>query len=129
MRNVQRKATKTTRAANSLEKQFQGWIKGRPCGYCGCCGPSIGDHARGATFKHNKTLIGHFFVTPKCQRCDRYKTLGNHREHYARTGLTESSVWLSEIEVFIEETGADVPEDVIAAIEDFSEQELRKYGE
>jgi len=33
------------------------------------------DHVKGATFRHNKTLIGHWFVLPDCEICDHKKTI------------------------------------------------------
>jgi len=112
---MQRKGTKNTRVANTRERAFQGWVKERDCGYCGSEGPCIVDHAFGATLKHNKTLIGHWLVTPKCVRCDAIKTLGNRKWHNEQTGKKESECWLE----IISEYPHDVPEDVIDAIKDW----------
>ena len=84
---MQRKPTSTTRGPNADEKRFQGWCKEQDCAWCGNPGPSIVDHCRGATFKHNKTLIGHWFCLPQCVTCDTFKTihgkrLGNEAEKW-----------------------------------------------
>ena len=85
---MQRKATKTTRGPDAQEKRFQGYIKSEPCCWCGNESGSIVDHIKGATFKHNKTLIGHWFVLPNCQECDQKKTVGGERlGDYAQTWL------------------------------------------
>ncbi len=89
---MQRKPTKNTRGPNSDEKRFQGWLKEQPCAWCGNDGPSIVDHVKGATFKHNKTLIGHWFVLPNCQSCDYTKTVeGKKLGDYAKAW--ESVIW------------------------------------
>jgi hypothetical protein len=84
---MQRKATKNTRGPNADEKRFQGWLKENACVWCGSEGPSIVDHCRGATFKHNKVLIGHWFCLPQCVTCDTQKTI-----HGKRLG-NESKEW------------------------------------
>lgn len=72
---MQRKPSKTTRGPNAEEKRFQGFVKNHYCIWCGNEGPSIVDHVKGSTFRHNKTLIGHWFVLPNCQSCDYLKTV------------------------------------------------------
>lgn len=72
---MQRKPTKNTRGPNAEEKRFQGWIKEQPCCWCGSESGSIVDHVKGSTFKHNKVLIGHWFVLPNCEVCDKKKTI------------------------------------------------------
>jgi hypothetical protein len=111
---MQRKPTKNTRGPNAAEKRFQGWIKEQDCGFCDNPGPCIGDHARGATFKHNKVLAGHWFVVPRCAPCDTEKTIGGKRLK------NESRVWLELIGRYISETGEYVPGEVILAIKDFN---------
>lgn len=110
---MQRKATKNTRAASAEEKRFQGWLKEHNCAWCGNDGPSIVDHCRGATFKHNKTLIGHWFCLPCCVQCDTQKTI-----HGKRLG-NESEMW-NEIMNEYRESGCDeVDFLVVLAITDF----------
>ena len=70
------------------------------------------DHAKGATFKHNKVLIGHWFCLPVCVICDHEKTIGGKRQG------NESEAWLSLIEAYSDEVTP--PDDVIAAIKDWN---------
>jgi len=76
---VQRKATKNTRGPNADEKRFQGWLKDQPCCWCDSEAGVIVDHAKGATFKHNKVLIGHRFCLCPCVECDTQKTIHGKR--------------------------------------------------
>lgn len=111
---MQRKKSKNTRLANAEEKRFHGWLKEQPCVWCGNEGPSIVDHCRGATFKHNKTLIGHWFCLPCCVPCDTQKTI-----HGKRLG-NESEAW-NEIMNKYRENGVDeVDFLVVLAITDFN---------
>ena len=112
---MQRKATKNTRGPNSDEKAFQRWVKEHDCCYCPAPGPSIVDHANGATLKHNKVLVGHWLVTAKCLSCDTIKTQGNRNWHNEKLGKTESEAWL---ELALEYT-KPIPEEVICAIENW----------
>ena len=77
---MQRKATKNTRGPNADEKRFQAWLKDHDCVWCGHPAPSIVDHCRGATFKHNKTLIGHWMCVSQCASCDFEKTTNGKRQ-------------------------------------------------
>lgn len=76
---MQRKPTKTTRGPNAEEKRFQAWLKEQPCCVTGKPGPSIVHHCEGATFKHNKVLIGHWFCIPLSQEVDDLITKGSRR--------------------------------------------------
>jgi len=111
---VQRRATKQSRGPNAEEKRFQGWLKEHECVWCGNPGPSIVDHCRGATFKHNKTHVGHWLCLSQCVTCDTGKTI-----HGKRQG-NESEAWLDLCHEYEITTGATVPIDVICAIEDFN---------
>lgn len=108
---MQRKATKNTRGPNSDEKYFQGWLKEQDCVWCGCRGPSIVDHCRGSTFKHNKELIGHWFCLPHCVECDTKKTI-----HGKRLG-NESEAWKLKHDEY--EYKHYIPADVHNSIEDW----------
>ena len=109
---MQRKKGKTgTRYANADEKRFHKWLKEQPCVWCGNDGPSIVDHCRGATFKHNKTLIGHWFCLPCCVVCDTQKTI-----HGKRLG-NESQTWF---ELWSLGYQMDCPQEVIDAILNFN---------
>lgn len=111
---MQRKATKNTRGPSAEEKRFQGWLKEQPCVWCNNPGPSIVDHCRGATFKHNKVLIGHWFCIPQCLECDTQKTM-----HGKRQG-NESEAWLDVYHEYEITTGNMAPIQVICSIEDWA---------
>ena len=107
---MQRKSTKTTRGPNSKEKAFQGWIKQQPCCWCGSESGTIVDHIKGATFKHSKVLIGHWFVLPNCERCDTKKTIhGEKLGDYA-------AKWHELAMKYEVEKMLCIPDDVIGSI-------------
>ncbi len=110
---MQRKATKNTRGPNTAEKLFQGWLKEQGCSWCSQEGPCIVDHARGATFKHNKVLVGHWFCLPVCLVCDTEKTT-----HGKRQG-NESIKWLEIIENYLIEKTRYAPLEVEQAIQNW----------
>jgi hypothetical protein len=87
---MQRKksSNKNGRLANSDEKAFHAWLKIHDCCWCGNPGPCHVDHARGATFGHNKIHIGHWFCLPVCDICDPKKTKEGKRQG------NESQKWL-----------------------------------
>lgn len=107
---MQRKATKNTRGPNADEKAFQGWVKHQPCCWCGNESGSIVDHVKGSTFKHNKELIGHWFVLPNCETCDHKKTVEGKKlgDYAVKWELLQS--------VYEAETDRNVPIDVWRAI-------------
>jgi len=111
---MQRKPTKNTRGPNADEKHFQGWLKEQPCVWCGNDGPSIVDHCRGATFKHNKVLVGHWFCVPQCVKCDTQKTI-----HGKRLG-NEARAWINQETDWRSCGGIGCPDEVWAAIEDWN---------
>lgn len=127
---MQRKATKNTRGPNAAEKDFQGWLKEQPCAYCGKDGPSIVDHARGSTYRHMKTLIGHAFCTSKCEECDSHKTQGNHNRHFEMTGKVESDAWWEQYDEYSkgQRKGCFYESGVESAIWAFAADERRKYA-
>ncbi len=107
---MQRRATKTTRGPNAAEKAFQGWVKEQPCVWCGSESGTIVDHVKGATFKHNKVLIGHSLVLSNCEICDYKKTIeGKKLGNYA-------AKWELLQSVYEAETGISVPIDIWRAI-------------
>jgi len=110
---MQRPNSKNTRQANAEERRFHGWLKEHDCHWCKRSGPSIVDHARGSTFKHNKVLIGHWFCIPTCVECDTQKTI-----HGKRLG-NESWAWINLINEygFIQK---DIPMEVYCAIQEFN---------
>lgn len=70
--------------------------------------------ARGATFKHRKVLVGHWFCLPDCTACDHEKTVGGKRQG------NEAIAWLRMQEAYSAETGHSAPLDVLLAIEDWN---------
>jgi len=107
---MQRKPTKNTRGPNSAEKQFQSWLKDQCCVWCGSESGSIVDHVRGATFRHNKVLIGHFFCLPNCEICDKKKTIDGKKlgDYVKKWVVIECEYELA--------TGSCSPDDVYDAI-------------
>jgi len=81
---------------------------------CGCSGPSIVQHCFGKTFKHNKVLIGHWFVIPLCIMCDEIDTKGSHGAFRRKFG-PQSDLWL---EIY-NKSPVDVPKEIVAAIKDW----------
>ncbi len=110
---MQRKATKNTRAANADEKRFMAWVKEQPCCICHTPVPSIVDHMYGATFKHNKVLIGMWALLPYCPTCDEVKTLGSHNKHLEVFGMTQAQIYIK----FIINSPIQPHYEVLAAIE------------
>jgi len=105
---MQRKPSKNRngRGPNAAEKAFQGWLKEQPCAWCGCDGPSIVDHCKGATFGHNKVHIGHWFCIPQCVECDTQKTI------HGKRGGSESEKWLELNESYFCATQKCAPSEV-----------------
>lgn len=115
---MQRKATKNTRAANAAEKRFMAFVKLCDCVSCGMDGPSIVDHMYGATFKHNKVLIGMWALLPYCYLCDEIKTKLGRKAHNRVFGQTQAALYLA----FLENTVPAhlmPPEEVVATIIDW----------
>ncbi len=106
---MNRKSTKNTRGPNADEKKFQGFVKEHYCIWCGNDGPSIVDHAKGSCFKHNKVLIGHWFVLPCCVTCDAEKTIRGKRQG------NESLAWINLIKNY----SVAAPDDVYESIKDW----------
>ena len=110
---MQRKPTKNTRGPNAAEKRFQGWVKQQSCCWCGSESGSIVDHVKGATFRHNKTLIGHWFVLPNCAICDDKKTReGKKLGDYSKQ-------WAILSGRYIYEKCEDIPDDITHSIFDW----------
>ena len=60
---MQRPITPQSRGATAEEKRFHAWLKQRPCAVTGREGVDV-HHCVGATFRHNRILIGHVFCLP-----------------------------------------------------------------
>lgn len=116
---MQRKATKNTRGANAEEKRFMAWTKEQPCINCDNPPPSIVDHVHGSCFKHNKVLIGHWFVIPLCIECDTVKTIGSCRGFINRFGSL-AALWLKSVE----RSSFEPPHEVVQSILDLQKRNL-----
>lgn len=101
------------RSANAAEKAFQGWVKYQPCIWCGSESGSIVDHVVGAKTGHNKVHIGHWFVLPNCEICDKKKTIeGKKLGNY-------SHQWSKLMIAYRLEMNKYAPNDVAGAINDW----------
>lgn len=98
------------RSANKAERDFQGWIKYQPCCWCGSESGSIVDHVVGAKTGHDKVHIGHWFVLPNCEVCDKKKTIDGQK-------LGNYSIkWSLKMSQYQIKTGISVPRDIKWAI-------------
>lgn len=112
---MQRKPTKNTRGPNADEKRYIGLIKeAGTCCTCGSCRGVIAHHCEGATFKHNKVLVGHWFVIPLCDTCDSVVTHGSRRR-FIETFGPQSALWFATINAL----DVQVPHEVKEAILDW----------
>ena len=112
---MNRKPTKKTRGPNSEERGFAGWVAEQDCCCCHKLGPSIVQHCYGSTFRHNKILIGYWFLIPLCQECDSIDTLGSHKAFRLRFG-PQSMLWAK----LVEKSPYEPPYEVEQAIEDWN---------
>lgn len=115
---MNRKATKTTRGPNADEKRFQAWCKHHPCIVTGKSGPSIVHHCEGATFKHNKILVGHWFCIPLCKEVDDVITHGS-RKKFREVYGAQSGYWRKLIDNYQVERAVIPPAEVYFAILDW----------
>lgn len=117
---MQRRATKNTRGPNADEKKFQALTKESNCVVCNSPGPSIVHHCMGATYKHNKQLIGHWFVLPLCQSCDDIVTHGSRRKFKNEFGL-QGDFWKIHYANLVAQLGDICPDDIQLAIDQCNE--------
>jgi hypothetical protein len=117
---MQRKRNKGVRWPNQDEKDFQSWLKDRPCCVSGQSGVSV-HHMYGSTFKHNKVLIGHWACIPLAYefhqgRCG-YHTIGQKtwRDVYG----DQCNYWIVQHDIYVDEGGKPAPQEVINAIMDW----------
>lgn len=108
---MQRKPTRQTRGPNADEKRFHAYTKESDCIGCGNPGPSIVHHCEGSCHKHNKVLIGHWFVIPLCLSCDDVITHGSKPAFREQFG-PQSELWLKHADSY----SLSPPEDVVQAI-------------
>jgi len=111
---MNRKPTNNTRGANAEERRFWAFTKESDCIVSGHPGPSIVQHCYGETFKHNKVLIGHWFIIPLCYDVDNIITVGSTTDFRAKFG-PQCDLWLKHVG----NGGFEPPEEVIAAIMDW----------
>lgn len=118
---MQRKPTKNTRGPNADEKRFMQYTKECSCIVCGQIGPSIVDHCLGATFKHNKILLGHWFIIPLCPICDSFKSVpnGSIARFIDMCCLRLCDLWHKHQANYIKDTGIYPPQDVYDAVMDW----------
>ncbi len=111
---MQRKATKNTRGPNAKEKRYHRYIKTEKvcCDACSRYGPLILHHCEGATFKHNKVLVGHWFVLGLCGECDDIVTHGSRRAFREKFG-PQARLAITALNDY---TGDQVPLEVLQAI-------------
>lgn len=116
---MQRKPTKNTRGPNAKEKRYIRYIKTEKqcCDACGRYGPLVAHHCEGATFKHNKVLIGHWFLLGLCGHCDDIVTRGSRRAFREKYG-PQARIALKALEDYML-VGDQVPKDVLDAIRDW----------
>ena len=115
---MNRKPTKNTRGPNIHERRFQAWCKEQPCIVTGHPGPSIVHHCEGATFKHNKVLVGHWFCIPLCEEIDDIITHGSRKKFREQFGA-QSTWWLMAVGIYTMERSKTPPIDVEQAIRDW----------
>lgn len=113
---MQRPATKQSRAANSDEKRFIGWIKDRCiCAACGNDAPVIAHHMAGSSAKividFERVLFGHWAVIGLCQCCDNLVTRGSRRALTNAFG-PQCEMWLKQAQDYPHE----IPEIIYKAI-------------
>ncbi len=111
---MQCKATRQSRGINAAEKRHIGWIKesGECATGCGRYGV-IAHHCEGATFKHNKIHVGHWFVIGLCESCDALITLASRRLFCQQHG-PQSWLWLQQLARY--PNRHECPSEVIEAI-------------
>ena len=96
---MKRKASKQSRGPNAAEKAFQGWIKQQRCCTCGN-EPVHVHHCAGSSYRHNKTLIGHWFCIPLCDEC--HDLRHQHKSGFRHLYGPECSLWVSEYRKYVE---------------------------
>lgn len=108
------------RLANKVEKDFQSWLKDRPCCVSGWTGVSV-HHMYGSSFVHNKVLIGHLACIPL-----------HYDFHQGRNGIhviginpwvkihgSQYSLFEKEAFDYQKETGVELPCSELMAIMDW----------
>jgi len=110
---MQRKSSKQSRGANSEEKAFQAWLKEQPCAVTGNYGVHV-HHCAGSSYKHNKTLVGHWFCLPLSPDM--------HAEYHAGTKAfkqnygTQAMLWVDLMAKYVEDGNQSCQYEVELAI-------------
>ncbi|NRA49216.1 MAG: DUF968 domain-containing protein [Phaeodactylibacter sp.] len=114
---MQRKNNKT-RGANAEEKRFHTWLANQRCCVSGDYGVQI-HHCKGSSFRHNKVLIGHWFVIPLSpeRHAEYHSGTKAFREKYG----PQSALWSELVEKYESETGLICPYDVQIAIMNYAQ--------
>lgn len=116
---MQFRASTNTRAQNAAETRYVRWVKEScACRACGNDAPVIAHHVKGHSFRHNKILVGHWFVIGLCMHCDRIVTHGSGKVFRMQFG-PQSQLWLDSILQFTGETGEAPPSEVTDSIMDW----------
>ena len=108
---MKRKATKQSPVANAEEKAYIAWVAEQGCVVCDIR-PVICHPCEGSSFKHKKTLIGHWFVIPLCTYHDAVVTNQSRRAFRNMYG-TQASHWERLTKDY------PVPEEITEAIRDY----------
>lgn len=96
---MQRRTSKQTRGPNQHEKNFQAWLKERPCCITGR-NDVIVHHCKGSTFKHNKVLIGHLFCIPLCESAHNLYHAGT--KDFTNIYGLQCDLWKNEYEEYLD---------------------------
>ncbi|WP_020209023.1 hypothetical protein [Gilvimarinus chinensis] len=111
---MQRVATKNTRGPNAAEKRHMAWVKERgKCAALDVFTAVTAHHCEGATFRHNKVLVGHWFVLGLSKLADDFVTHGSRRKFREQFG-PQSELWLRQLEDYPHQD--EVPYEVVEAI-------------
>lgn len=114
---MQRKPTKQSPGPNAAERRHATWVKfGTTCAACNKYACLIVHHCEGSTFRHNKTLIGHWFILGLCQDCDDIVTF-SCRRHFREEYGPQSALWAKQIAQYA--ANDECPEEVKQAILDW----------
>lgn len=109
---MQRRVSKKSRGANAAEKRFMAWVKEQPCCICGSY-PCNVDHVMGSTYRHNRVLIGMWFLLPLCLEHDQEKTQGSRKAFREAHGLMADK-WVELVNRYPHKN--EIPVEVIEAI-------------
>jgi len=111
---MQRKITKQSPAPSAAAYRHMTWVKHQPhCIACDREARLTAHHAEGATFRHNKTYVGPWFILGLCQACDDIVTHQSRRVFRDIYG-PQSEMWHKQLQKY--PARHECPLDVLAAI-------------